>query len=111
MAFPRAAGSPGDERAIALVREGFERAGLAVAVESFSYDLTPAWRALRAVLCGEENGAHRDALLLGTSLALEITGKVKDPREGVARAREAIDSGAARRLLDSLAAFSAKGTA
>jgi anthranilate phosphoribosyltransferase len=68
-------------------------------------------RALRAVLCGEENGAHRDALLLGTSLALEIVGRVTDPREGVRVAREAIDSGAARRMLDSLAAFGAKGAA
>jgi anthranilate phosphoribosyltransferase len=68
-------------------------------------------RALRAVLCGEENGAHRDALLLGTSLALEIVGKVQDPREGVRVAREAIDSGAARRMLESLAAFGAKGAA
>ena len=28
-------------------------------------------RALRAVFCGEERGAHRDCLLLGTALALE----------------------------------------
>jgi anthranilate phosphoribosyltransferase len=68
-------------------------------------------RALRAVLCGEQQGAHRDALLLGTALALEIVGKVSTPREGVAAARQAIDSGAARRLLDSLAGFGARGAA
>jgi anthranilate phosphoribosyltransferase len=68
-------------------------------------------RALRAVLCGEENGAHRDALLLGTALALEIVGKVQNPRDGVAMARQAIDSGAARRMLDSLAAFGSRGAA
>jgi anthranilate phosphoribosyltransferase len=68
-------------------------------------------RALKAVLCGEENGAHRDALLLGTALALEIVGKVSSPRDGVALARQAIDSGAARRTLDSLAAFGSRGAA
>jgi anthranilate phosphoribosyltransferase len=62
-------------------------------------------RALKAVLHGEQSGAHRDALLLGTSLALEIVGRVSDPREGVALAREAIDSGAARRTLEALASF------
>ena len=58
--------------------------------------------ALRKVLCGEERGAHRDCLLLGTALALEIAGITADPREGIARARAAIDEGAARRLLEAL---------
>jgi anthranilate phosphoribosyltransferase len=62
-------------------------------------------RALKAVLTGTDQGAHRDALLLGTSLALEIVGQVDNPRDGVALARRAIDSGAARRTLESLAAF------
>jgi anthranilate phosphoribosyltransferase len=62
-------------------------------------------RALQAVLVGADKGAHRDALLLGAALALEIVGKVDSPREGVALARQAIDGGAARRTLDSLAAF------
>jgi len=64
-------------------------------------------RALRAVLNGEDRGAHRDALLLGTALALEIVGRVSDPREGVRIAGHAIDSGAARKTLDALAAFGA----
>jgi anthranilate phosphoribosyltransferase len=68
-------------------------------------------RALRAALTGEDRGAHRDALLLGAALALEVVGRVKTPREGVALAREAIDGGAARRLLDSLAAFGSRGAA
>jgi anthranilate phosphoribosyltransferase len=68
-------------------------------------------RALRAVLTGEDQGAHRDALLLGTALALEIVGRVSDPRDGVRIAREAIDSGAARRMLESLANFGARGAA
>jgi anthranilate phosphoribosyltransferase len=68
-------------------------------------------RALRAALSGEDRGAHRDALLLGTALALEIVGRVKEPREGVALARAAIDGGAGRRMLDSLAAFGSRGAA
>ena len=59
-------------------------------------------RALRAVLCGEEHGAHRDCLLLGTALALELAGVVQDPRAGVAQAAAAIDNGAARRVLEAL---------
>jgi len=59
-------------------------------------------RALRAVLYGEDRGAHRDCLLLGTALALELAGETPLPRAGIARAAAAIDSGAARRLLDAL---------
>jgi anthranilate phosphoribosyltransferase len=59
-------------------------------------------RALRAVLHGEDRGAHRDCLLLGTALALEVAGVVREPREGVARAAAAIAEGAASRLLESL---------
>jgi len=62
--------------------------------------------ALRAVLEGADIGAHRDALLMGASLALEVVGLVEGPHAGVARARAAIDSGAAAALLASLAAFS-----
>jgi anthranilate phosphoribosyltransferase len=61
--------------------------------------------ALRAVLNGEDRGPHRDCLLLGTALALEVAGKVTRPREGVQRAAEAIDSGAARRVLDVIQSF------
>jgi anthranilate phosphoribosyltransferase len=68
-------------------------------------------RALRAVLGGEDRGPHRDALLLGTALALEVAGRASDPREGVRLANHAIDSGAARRLLDALASFGARGAA
>ena len=68
-------------------------------------------RALRAVLSGEDRGPHRDALLLGAALALEIAGRAGDPREGVRLASAAIDSGAARRTLDALASFGARGAA
>jgi len=55
------------------------------------------------VLYGEDRGAHRDCLLLGTALALELAGETRAPR-GLARAAAAIDSGAARRLLEALKA-------
>ena len=63
--------------------------------------------ALRAVLHGEDRGAHRDALCLGVSLALECAGLVASPRDGIARAAAAIDTGAARATLESLARFGA----
>jgi anthranilate phosphoribosyltransferase len=59
-------------------------------------------RALAAVLTGADRGAHRDCLLLGAALALEVVGATSDPRAGIARAAEAIDSGAAARLLEAL---------
>ena len=59
--------------------------------------------ALRAVLSGRAHGAQRDCLLLGAALALEVAGEVADPRAAMDRAREAIDGGAAGRVLDTLA--------
>jgi anthranilate phosphoribosyltransferase len=59
--------------------------------------------ALRAVLEGRDKGPHRDCLLLGTALALEVAGKVHHSREGVERAEHAIETGAARRVLEALA--------
>ena len=38
--------------------------------------------ALTRVLRGEERGAHRDALLLGAALALEVAGRARAPRDG-----------------------------
>jgi len=64
-------------------------------------------RALTAVLHGEDRGAHRDCLLLGTALALEVAGETRDPAAGMARAAAAIDGGAARRLLEALTRSSA----
>ena len=64
-------------------------------------------RAIREVFDGTDRGAHRAALLLGTALVLELTGREHDPRRGVQQAAQAIDSGAARALLARLAAFGA----
>lgn len=62
---------------------------------------------LRGVLFGREHHPYRDCLLLGAALALELTGETRCHGDGIARAREAVDSGAAARVLESLAAFSA----
>lgn len=59
--------------------------------------------ALRALLDGE-TGAYRDAVLLNASAALMIAGKVNSLPEGVEKAAESIDSGAAKAKLDALVA-------
>jgi anthranilate phosphoribosyltransferase len=48
---------------------------------------------LTRVLSGEDKGAHRDALVMGTSLVLEVVGLANDMQDGVAMAEDAIDSG------------------
>jgi anthranilate phosphoribosyltransferase len=68
-------------------------------------------RELRRVFAGERAAgavdAHRDALLLGAALALEVSGRETAPRLALARAAHAIDSGAARELLVRLQRFGA----
>ena len=66
---------------------------------------------LRAVLEGRDRGPHRDCLLLGAALALEVVGEARHPREGVERAVHAIESGAARRVLEALDRFRDGGAA
>lgn len=61
-------------------------------------------RALRAVLQGEDRGPHRDCLLLGAALALEVAGRAATPRDAIEHAAAAIDGGAATRVLETLAA-------
>ncbi len=55
---------------------------------------------LTRVFSGEDRGPHRDALLMGTSLVLEVAGLAKDSAVGVALAREAIDGGVAAAFLE-----------
>jgi anthranilate phosphoribosyltransferase len=62
--------------------------------------------ALKTVLSGEDRGAHRDALVLGAALMLEVTGLARDPRTAADAAQQAIDQGRATHVLDRLAAFS-----
>lgn len=59
-------------------------------------------RRLDDLLSGEK-GAYRDAACLNASAALLIGGKTKDLREGTDMAAESIDSGAARRVLQTMA--------
>ncbi|MGA8111896.1 MAG: anthranilate phosphoribosyltransferase [Acidobacteriaceae bacterium] len=60
---------------------------------------------LEAVLTGAETGPKRDVVLLNAAAALEAASLAADLREGCARAAEAIDSGAAARLLRALREF------
>ena len=72
-------------------------------------DATANAAALEAVLRGTDRGAHRDALLLGAGLVLELTGRAADLRTGIASAAAALDAGAGGNLLDKLRSF--KGAA
>jgi anthranilate phosphoribosyltransferase len=60
---------------------------------------------LRAVLEGRDRGPHRDAIVLNTALALEVTGAVPDAADAVRAAAVAIDRGDGVRLLERLAEF------
>ena len=66
---------------------------------------------LLQVFRGEDQGAHRHALLLGAALVLEVTGQASTPREALAMAAAAIDSGAALRMAEALRAFGANAGA
>ena len=54
---------------------------------------------------GGEPGPHRDAVLLGAALALEVTGRAPDPESALGGAGAALDDGRALALLDGLIAF------
>lgn len=60
---------------------------------------------LRAVLEGRQRGAHRNAIILQAALVLELLGKAASPIDAARMAEDAIESGAARKLLERLAAF------
>jgi len=62
--------------------------------------------ALRAVLSGEDRGGHRSAVILNAAGGIAAAGHAESLREGIVRAREAIDSGAAAARLDELVEFS-----
>jgi len=62
-------------------------------------------RELTRALSDPSPSAHRDALLLGAALALEVSGREPTPRAAIARAAQGIDSGAARDLLSRLKRF------
>ena len=57
---------------------------------------------LARVLKGEDQGPHRDALLIGASLILEVTGLAGDHESGFEMAAAAIDDGRGTAFLDGL---------
>jgi anthranilate phosphoribosyltransferase len=62
--------------------------------------------ALRAVLSGEDRGGHRSAVILNAAGGIAAAGHAENLKEGIVRAREAIDSGSAVARLDELVEFS-----
>jgi anthranilate phosphoribosyltransferase len=62
-------------------------------------DATANAAAIEAVFAGTDRGPHRDALVLGAGLALDLTGRARGLRRGVERARRALDEGAGLALL------------
>jgi anthranilate phosphoribosyltransferase len=62
-------------------------------------------QAVRAVLAGTK-GPFRDIVLLNSAAALMVAGKAPDLKAGVALAAQSIDSGAARKALESLVRLS-----
>jgi anthranilate phosphoribosyltransferase len=61
---------------------------------------------IRRLFAGAERGGKRDAVLLNAAAALTVAGHADGLAEGLALARESIDSGAAAERLDALIAFS-----
>ena len=57
---------------------------------------------LQRVFNGEDKGAHRDALLMGVSLVLEVQGAARDARHGVELGAAALDDGRAAAFLERL---------
>jgi anthranilate phosphoribosyltransferase len=57
---------------------------------------------LARVFTGEDKGPHRDALVMSTSLVLEVQGTAGDAMHGVELATAALDNGDAAELLDRL---------
>jgi anthranilate phosphoribosyltransferase len=64
--------------------------------------------ATRAVLDGEE-GPRRDLVLINAAAAIYVGGLASDLGDGVAKAKAAIDSGAAGNVLDGLVAATTRG--
>jgi anthranilate phosphoribosyltransferase len=62
-------------------------------------------RELERVFTGQDKGPHRDALVMGVSLIMELIGKTSNPKEGVSIATEVIDSGNAAKYLSDFKDF------
>jgi anthranilate phosphoribosyltransferase len=70
---------------------------------------TPADNAaiIRSVLSGDK-GPHRDVVLLNAGFAITAAGCCEEAKEGLALAARSIDSGAAKKKLEALAAMTAR---
>lgn len=75
--------------------------GLAPAIPEELVGGDPAFnaRVVRSVLSGEL-GAHRDIVILNAAAGLVVADAATDLEEGIAKAKESIDSGRARAVLD-----------
>lgn len=62
-------------------------------------------RAIEAVLQGRDTGPHRDALILGAGLALDLAGRARGLRRGIELARKALAGGGGATLLARLRNF------
>ncbi len=80
---------------------GFERATLQ---QLSGGDLRENVRIVRAILDGQR-GPKRDIVVLNTAAALVAGGMARDLPEGVQRASDSLDSGAARAALEQLVVF------
>lgn len=65
-------------------------------------------RLLTGILAGEIGGARRDVVLLNAAAGFVVAGLAADLAGGVARARRALDTGAARRKVEELILFPQK---
>jgi len=59
-------------------------------------------RILRSVLSGEDHGAARAITVLNSGAAILVAGKAEDLRDGIRKAEQSIDSGAAAAKLEDL---------
>jgi anthranilate phosphoribosyltransferase len=66
---------------------------------------------LAEALKGRDQPAHRDALVIGAALAIEVTASQPDFASAIARARAALDDGSGAALLEQLSAFTAAQSA
>jgi anthranilate phosphoribosyltransferase len=83
-----------------------EDAGLPRARRDDLKGADPATNAARmVVLLDGRPGPLRDVVLLNAAAALIVAGRARDLREGAAQAAKAIDSGAAKRVLERLIAI------
>ena len=81
--------------------------GLAVATADDLIGGEPAENAvITRTILGGEKGPKRDIVLLNAAFAIMAGGKASSPKEGIALAKESIDSGAALQKLNALAEMS-----